>query len=105
MKSPVLLFLVLLPIYLSAQSVKITKLEALDVIDHLEPHPVEIIEVKTLKKWKAFGLSSDMKPQMNYNVVKVTYKTRDSLKIVIIDMHLVPIRYDFRKNEAFYADY
>jgi len=36
-----------------------------------------------------------MKPQMNYNVVRVKYKAQDSLKMVIIDMHLVPIRYDY----------
>lgn len=110
MKSPVLRFLflmlfLLIPICLLAQSVKVTKIEARDVIDQLEPRPIEIVEVKTLKKWKALELSQEMKSQMNYNVVRVTYKTQDTVKVVIIDMHLVPIRYDLQKDEEVYADY
>jgi hypothetical protein len=47
---------------------------------------------------KALELSHEMKPQMNYNVVRVKYKTQDSLKVVIIDMHLIPIRYDYKRT-------
>ncbi len=97
MRTPVLLFL-FLPLFLSAQALKISKSAAKDVIDKMESYPIEIVKVKTLKKWKALDLSHEMKPQMNYNVVRVTYKTQDSLKIVIIDMHLVPIRYDCGKT-------
>lgn len=98
MKSLSLLFLILLPCYMSAQAIKITNLAAKEIIDDMEKYPVEIIQVKTLKKWKALELSSEMKPQMNYNVVRVKYKAQDSLKIVIIDMHLVPIRYDYSRT-------
>lgn len=83
---------------MSAQAIKITNLAAKEIIDDMENYPVEIIQVKTLKKWKALELSSEMKPQMNYNVVRVKYKAQDSLKIVIIDMHLVPIRYDYSRT-------
>ena len=95
MKSLVILFLICLPYCLSAQAVKITDSAAKEVIENMEPSPVEIIQVKTLKKWKALELSHEMKPQMNYNVVRVKYKAQDSIKMVIIDMHLVPIRYDY----------
>ena len=97
MKSLIILFLCLSPFLLSGQAVKITENEAKDVIEFIESDPIEIIQVKTLKKWKALDLSHEMKPQMNYNVVRVKYKTQDSLKMVIIDMHLVPIRYDYNK--------
>jgi len=95
MKSLILLFLMLVPFFISAQAIKITNLAAKEIIDDMEVYPVEILEVKTLKKWKALELSHEMKPQMNYNVVRVKYKAQDSLKMVIIDMHLVPIRYDY----------
>lgn len=98
MKPLVLLFLICLPCYLSAQTVRITDSAAQEVIEDMEPSPVEIIQVKTLKKWKALELSHEMKPQMNYNVVRVKYKAQDSIKIVIIDMHLVPIRYDYLRT-------
>lgn len=98
MKSLILLFLMLAPFFIFAQAIKITNLAAKDVIDDMEVYPVEILEVKTLKKWKALELSHEMKPQMNYNVVRVKYKAQDSLKMVIIDMHLVPIRYDYLRT-------
>ena len=82
------------PLFLSSQAIKITEHAAKIVIDQMETEQVEIIQVKTLKKWKALNLSNDMKPQMNYNVVRVKYKTQDSMKMVIIDMHMVPIKYD-----------
>jgi hypothetical protein len=99
MKPLILLFFLLLSLVMNAQAVKITEDAARQVIDKLETVPIEIVEVKTLKKWKALELSHEMKPQMNYNVVRVKYKTEDSLKLVIIDMHLVPIHYDFKENE------
>jgi hypothetical protein len=92
MKPLKLLFFFFLPLMVSAQAIKIDEIAAKQVIDQMEDHPVEIIQVKTLKKWKALELSHDMKSQMNYNVVRVTYKTQDTLKLVIIDMHLIPIR-------------
>ena len=95
MRSLVLLFFLFSPLLISAQAVKITENAAKNVIEGLESYPIEILEVKTLKKWKALELSHEMKPQMNYNVVRVKYKAQDSLKMVIIDMHLVPIRYDY----------
>ncbi len=98
MKPLILLFLFFLPFFITAQTLKITETVAMDVIDHMESYLVDIIQVKTLKKWKALELSHEMKPQMNYNVVRVKYKTQDSLKMVIIDMHLVPIRYDYSRT-------
>lgn len=98
MKPLILLFLFFSPLLISAQAVKITQNAAKEVIDHMEAYPIDIVQVKTLKKWKALELSHEMKPQMNYNVVRVKYKTQDSLKIVIIDMHLVPIRYDYMRT-------
>lgn len=99
MKPLVLLFFLFFSVVMNSQALRITEDAAREVIDKLEPVPIEIVEVKTLKKWKALELSHEMKPQMNYNVVRVKYKTEDSLKLVIIDMHLVPIHYDFKKNE------
>lgn len=92
MKPLFILFLFLAPFLVSSQTLKITEYGVKGIIDQMEDDPVEIIKVKTLKKWKALELSNDMKSQMDYNVVRVEYKTQDSLKIVIIDMHLVPIR-------------
>ena len=70
-----------------------SELQAVKIIDKLENGSFEIMEVKTLKKWKALELSNDMKPQMNYNVVRIKYKIKDTIKIVLLDMHLVPIKY------------
>ena len=94
MKS-MLLFILLLcaSTALFAQSQKVSELQAIKIIDKLETRSFEIIEVKTLKKWKALELTSEMKPQMNYNVVRIEYVVEDTVKIVILDMHLVPIKY------------
>ena len=92
-----LLYLVIFPLTISAQSVKISNRQVRDVIDNMELYSVKLIEVKTLKKWKALELSRDMKPQMNYNVVRVKYRTLDTYKTVLIDMHLVPILYDSKR--------
>lgn len=98
MKPLILIFLIFSPLFVLSQTLKITEHSVKGIIDHMEVHPVDIVGVKTLKKWKALELSHEMKPQMNYNVVRVKYKTQDSLKIVIIDMHLVPIRYNYSKS-------
>ncbi len=87
-----------MPLFISAQAVKINENAAKKVVEDLEIYPIDIIEVKTLKKWKALELSNEMKSHMNYNVVRVKYKVQDSLKMVIIDMHLVPIRYDYLRT-------
>ena len=88
-----LLSIVFLPLIISAQSVRISDKKVQKIIDEIEMYSVELIEVKTLRKWKALELSSDMKPQMDYNVVRVKYRTGDMVKTVLIDMHLVPILY------------
>ena len=93
-----LLLIVFLPLTISAQSVKITNEKVQEIIENIEPYAVELIEVKTLRKWKALELSSDMKPQMDYNVVRVRYQTEDKLKTVLIDMHMVPILFDVKKT-------
>ena len=92
-----LLFIISLPLTISAQAVKITNEKVQQIIENIEPYSVELMEVKVLKKWKALGLSNDMKPQMDYNVVRVKYRTADTNKIALIDMHLVPIRYDIKR--------
>lgn len=95
MMKPLLLLLCILfiPLSLSAQ-VRITEKKVEEIIIQLENAPVDNIEVKTIKKWKALELSHEMKPQMNYNVVLVKYLAKGEKKTVIIDMNLVPIRYD-----------
>lgn len=92
MKPLIILILLLSPFCLFSQTLKITEYGVKEIIDQMEEQPVEIIKVKTIKKWKALELSTDMKSQMDYNVVWVKYKTQEELRIVIIDMHLVPIR-------------
>ena len=92
-------FLVLAPA-ISAQSVRITDKKVLEIIENIEISPVELVEVKTLRKWKALELSSDMKPQMDYNVVRVKYKTVDAIKTVLIDMHLVPILFNVQRTRV-----
>jgi len=93
----ILFFGILLPFTIVAQSEKISNRKVKDVIDKMELYAVDIIEVKTLKKWKALELSRDMKSKMNYNVVRVKYKSRNTYKTVLIDMHLVPIQYNIDK--------
>ncbi len=86
-----LLSILFLPLTISGQSIRITDKKVQKVIEEMEMYSVELIEVKTLRKWKALELSSDMRPQMDYNVIRVKYRTGDMVKTVIIDMHLVPI--------------
>lgn len=88
-----MILLILFSTVVSSQSLKVSELQAVKIIDKLEKGSFEIMEVKTLKKWKALELSSEMKPQMNYNVVRIKYKINDTIKIVLLDMHLVPIKY------------
>lgn len=88
-----MILLILFSTVVSSQSMKVSELQAVKIIDKLEKGSFEIMEVKTLKKWKALELSSEMKPQMNYNVVRIKYKINDTIKIVLLDMHLVPIKY------------
>ena len=64
-------------------------------IEKMEKSHVEILKVKTMKKWKALGLSSEMKDKMDYPVVRVRYKTEKVLKTLVIDVNLVPIQYDY----------
>ena len=92
-----LLLCIILPLSISAQAVRITNNKVQEIIEKIEPFDVELIEVKTLRKWKALGLSRDMKPQMDYNVVRVKYRSGDSYKTALIDMHLVPILFDVKK--------
>ena len=82
---------------ISAQSIKIEDKSVRKIIENIENFPVELIEVKTLKKYKALKLSREMKSKMDYNVVRVKYKTLYSYKTVIIDMHLVPILIDNKR--------
>ena len=96
MIKPLLLLVCFLFIPLSLVSqVRITEKKVEEVLIKLENAEVDIVEVKTLKKWKAFELSHEMKPQMNYNVVKVKYNSKGEVRTVIFDMNLVPIRYDY----------
>ena len=53
MKSLILLFLLFIPLCLFSQAIKITEHGARNVVENLEIYPIEIVEVKTLKKWKA----------------------------------------------------
>jgi|SRR5210317_1443091 hypothetical protein len=91
----VLLGTTLLSLSAQAQGVTITEKKVEEVIEKLEKTPVEVIEVKTMKKWKALGLSTDMKDKMDYPVVRVKYKTDKLLKTMVIDVNLVPIDYDY----------
>lgn len=99
MKHFILLFsIVFLHLTVSGQSVRISDKKVQKVIDEIEMYSVELIEVKTLRKWKALELSSDMRPQMDYNVVRVKYRTGEMVKTVIIDMHLVPLHYGSKRT-------
>ncbi len=89
-----LISMLFLPIALSAQ-VRITEKKVEVVLIQLENAEVDIIQVKTIKKWKALELSHEMKPQMDYNIVLVKYMTKGEIRTVIIDRNLVPIRYDY----------
>ena len=88
------LCMVCFPLTISAQ----VRLTVKKVIDKMESNSVELIKVKVLKKWKALELSNDMKSQMDYNVVRVKYKIKGTVKIAIIDRNLVPVNYDFKRT-------
>ena len=96
MIKPLLLLLCFLfiPVTLNAQ-VRVTEKKVEEVLIQLESSEVDIIQVKTMKKWKALELSHEMKPQMDYNIVLVKYMSKGSKRTVIIDQNLVPIRYDY----------
>lgn len=97
-KPLLMLFCILfIPFTLSAQ-VRITDKKVEEVLIQLESAEIDIIQVKTMKKWKALELSHEMKPQMNYNIVLVKYNLNGSKRTVIIDQNLVPIRYDYLDN-------
>ena len=95
----VLVCTVFIALSAQAQGVTVTEKKVEEVIQKMEKEPVEVIEVKTMKKYKALGLSNEMKDKMDYPVVRVKYKTRDVLKTVLIDVNLVPIQYDYATLE------
>ena len=96
MIKPLLLLVCFLFIPLSlASQVRITEKKVEEVLIKLENAEVDIVELKTIKKWKALELSHEMKPQMNYNIIMVKYNSKGSLRTVIIDLNLVPINYDY----------
>jgi hypothetical protein len=97
MMKPLLLLLCLLfiPLSISAQGVRITEEKVEKLLINLENSEVDIIELKTMRKWKALELSHEMKSRMDYNIVRVKYKANGTNKTVIIDSNLVPIRYDY----------
>lgn len=84
----------MLPISLAAQ-VRITEKKVESVLVKLEGAEVDIVELKTIRKWKALELSHEMKSQMDYNIVLVKYMSKGTRRTVIIDRNLVPIRYDY----------
>lgn len=97
MIKPLLFWLVLLfiPLTISAQGIRITEKKVEEVLVMLEDADVEILELKTLRKYRALNLSNDMKSKMDYNIVRVKYMANGKSKTVIIDRNLVPIRYDY----------
>ena len=96
MIKPLLLLLCFLfiPVTLNAQ-VRVTEKKVEEVLIQFENADVDITELKTMRKWKALELSHEMKSQMDYNVIRVKYKSRGADRMVIIDLNLVPIRYDY----------
>lgn len=101
MIKPLLFWLVILfvPLTISAQGVKITEKKVEEVLVKLEASNIEIIHIKTIRKYKALHLSNDMKSKMDYNVVKVKYKSNGEVKNLLIDQNLVPIYYDYASYE------
>ena len=96
MIKPLLLLLCILfiPTTISAQ-VRVTEKKVEEVLIQFENADVDITELKTMRKWKALELSHEMKSQMDYNVIRVKYKSKGTDRMVIIDVNLVPIRYDY----------
>ena len=94
-KPLLMLFCILfIPITLTSQ-VRVTEKKVEELLIQLESAEVDIIQVKTLKKWKALELSHEMKSQMDYNIVLVKYLLNGTKRTEIIDQNLVPIRYDY----------
>ena len=73
------------------------KIEA--TIEKMEKSNVELVTVKTMKKWKALGLSNEMKDKMDHHVIQVRYIVNNTLKTIIIDVNLVPIEYNYATRE------
>lgn len=88
-----------IPLTISAQSIRITEKKVEAVLVQLEETHVEIIELKTLRKYKALNLSNEMKSKMDYNVVRVKYMANGEEKNLLIDRNLVPIYYDYTSYE------
>lgn len=84
----------IIPISLASQ-VRITEKKVESVLVQLEGAEVDIVELKTMRKWKALELSHEMKSRMDYNIVLVKYMSKGTRRTVIIDRNLVPIRYDY----------
>ena len=59
-----------------AAQVRITEKKVEEVLIQLENAEVDIIQVKTMRKWKALELSHEMKSQMDYNIVLVKYMSK-----------------------------
>ena len=74
---------------------RITEKKVEEVLIMLEDAEVEILELKTMKKMESLELSHEMKSQMDYNIIRVKYKSNGTRRTVIIDRNLVPIRYDY----------
>jgi hypothetical protein len=89
-----LLCLLIIPATLAAQ-VRVTEKKVEEVLIQFENAEVDIVELKTMRKWKALELSHEMKSQMDYNVIWVKYTSKGVNRMVIIDLNLVPIRYDY----------
>ena len=56
-----LLCILFIPTFLSAQ-VRVTEKKVEEVLIQFENAEVDIIQVKTMRKWKALELSHEMKP-------------------------------------------
>ena len=89
-----LLCILLIPAALHSQ-VRVTEKKVEEVLINFENADVDIVELKTMRKWKALELSHEMKSQMDYNVIRVKYTSKGVNRMVIIDLNLVPIRYDY----------
>ena len=74
---------------------RVTEKKVEEVLIQFEKADVDIVELKTMRKWKALELSHEMKSQMDYNVIRVKYKSKGTERMVVIDLNLVPIRYDY----------
>jgi hypothetical protein len=89
-----LLLLLFIPAVLAAQ-VRVTEEKVEEILIQFENAEVDIVELKTMRKWKALELSHVMKSQMDYNVIRVKYNSKGTERMVIIDLNLVPIRYNY----------